>query len=553
MNEESPLLKEAVGASLKSYDKAEISLWSRVKAELDEQLQIALPTVQSMVFTNLPWLISLRFVGSIGASELAAAALATTICNVTGLSVAVGLSSALSTLSGQAKGELMSRMDHEKRRRSSFDLVNENGLISEATNVSETANDEPITPMVYFWRGMIIQLSLVIPMAAWWMYGVGTVLIALGQTEELSILTEAYLRVLSVSLLGYSINWTLSAWLQSIGMADVPARAAIVGLMLHIPLNYFFIHVLHLGYLGCAAATVCFNVIQPLVVTTYLILFAQGRWRLLESTGGLAIGRTHLSFWKEFWIAAMCIQGYIQYLELALPGMVMITEWWASEVAIFLSGRLVPDPEVAVAGMTVYQSINSFTFMLPKSFSIAGTTRVSNLLGAGKATGAEFAAKVSVGFIACMGITIGIILILVPHTFLPSLLVYGANSVIMETSRTIPLLAVYVFADGIQVALSGVISGCGRQIVTVPIVVFAYWVLGLPLAYYIAFILHGREMTCDDSYFCGDVGLVAGMTAGTWSHMILLAIVVGRSIEWDNEAKKAKARVANKDSYPTIG
>eukprot|EP00934_Nitzschia_sp_Nitz4_P001442 Nitzschia sp. Nitz4//scaffold271_size25734//12242//13909//NITZ4_008304-RA/size25734-processed-gene-0.8-mRNA-1//-1//CDS//3329545209//1442//frame0 len=539
VSESSPLLKDV------SAENSEQSRWERIRIEVNEQLHTAVPTIQSMVFTQLPWLISLRFVGGIGASQLAAAALATTICNVTGLSIAVGLSSALSTLSGQAKGELVSRMVHERRRRVSFDLAEEGNATEAAdTQKDEAANKEPITPVVFFLRGMIIQLCLVIPIAVWWLHGVGNVLLALGQKEELSIMTEAYLQVLAISLMGYSVNWTLATWLQSIGMADVPAVASMIGLALHIPFNWFFIYILDWGYLGCAVATVCFNLIQPTFVSIYLFLTPFGRLRILENSGGQCIGRTRLTFWNEFFIAVGSLRGYLQYLELALPGMVMITEWWASEVAIFLSGRLTPDAEVAVAGMTIYQSINSFCFMFPKAFSIAATTRVSNLLGGGKAAGAQFAADVSVAVTAVMGVGLGILLYLLPHTFFPSLLVYGADSVILETSRTIPLLSIYVFADGIQAALSGVVSGCGRQMITVPIVLIAYWCISVPLAYYVTFVVHDGVMFCDDSYFCGDVGLVSGMTVGTWSHMIMLATVVGWTTNWDMEAKKAKERVA---------
>lgn len=546
--EESPLLSAPANIPLHNNaiapDKA---LLSRVYAELLDQLDTALPTLQGMVFTKIPWLISLRFVGGIGAHELAAAALATTLCNVTGLSLSVGLSSALSTLSGQAKGELVSRMLHEKRRRVSFDLAaGEEGGIGLGEETTNSQNDEPITPVIFFWRGMVIQLSVVIPIAIWWLFGVKDVLIALGQAELLSTMTEAYLQVLAPSLLGYSINWTITAWLQSIGMADVPAKASVLGLVLHVPFNYFFIYFLEWGYLGCAVATTCFNIIQPIFIISYLCFYDHGRRRLLESSGGTSIGRTHLTFWNEFWIAVSSIPGHMQYFALALPGIVIISEWWASETAIFLSGRLVPDPEVAVGGMTIYQSINTFCFMFPVAFAISASTRVGNLLGAGQPKGAAFAANVSILSAGCLSFAMGTMLFCIPHTFLPSLFAPGAEDVILETSRTLPLLAIYVFADGIQVALNGIIKGCGRQLVTVPIVVFAYWVVAVPLSYYIAFVRHEREMFCDDSYFCGDVGLVAGMATGTWVHMLLLAIVVGLSTNWELEARNAKERVAKK-------
>jgi hypothetical protein len=89
-------------------------------------------------------------------------------------------------------------------------------------------------------------------------------------------------------------------------------------------------------------------------VLAYLFGFAHGRRRVLESTGGRAIGRTRLSFWKEFFIAVSSVRGYIQYMALALPGVVIISEWWASETSIFLSGRLEPSPEIALGGTCKY-------------------------------------------------------------------------------------------------------------------------------------------------------------------------------------------------------
>lgn len=86
-----------------------------------------------MLLYKFPWLISLRFVGGIGAEELAAAALAATLCNVTGLSLSVGLSSALTTLTGQARGDLQFQKDMKLRETTvSFE---EDGAIHEQSSL----------------------------------------------------------------------------------------------------------------------------------------------------------------------------------------------------------------------------------------------------------------------------------------------------------------------------------------------------------------------------------------------------------------------------------
>lgn len=203
ISEETPLIPPASPISdfQKSTNKDESSsssssLWNRMKAELIEQMDTAIPTVQSMVLTKIPWLISLRFVGEIGADELAAAALATTLCNVTGLSLSVGLSSALSTLAGQAKGELLSRRVDEQRSIdvTTIDLAGESNSLKEETTSASTnpqrKDSEPLMPLVYLYRGMVIQLALVIPVGIWWMFGIKDFLIYLGQEESLSARTE---------------------------------------------------------------------------------------------------------------------------------------------------------------------------------------------------------------------------------------------------------------------------------------------------------------------------------------------------------------------------
>jgi len=637
-----------------------LSISRRVFLELREQLRTSIPALVGMILYKIPWLLSLGFVGRIGPMELAAAALASALCDVTGMSLSVGLSSAITTLTGQARGELLAmaeatRKDAEfkrkiqeqaqssERSRGMYDqkrpgsraiekcyviddeeggrlsgmvrtqsrngskgdssvstiragtdpyrervalLPSNNGArhgsvaitlesdygampapitcssndsapkrktfsssMRDSCNFqsfqSSTSADSdaelPLLPMVFLYRGMFIQMCMVIPVGLWWLKGLYPLLIALGQPDHLSVMTQTYLRILTPGLWSYSINWTLTAWLQAIEMADVPSWAALIGGLLHVPFNLFFIHAMGWGWLGVGAATVMFQVVQPATMLFYLFCTEQGYDRLLEQMGAKGVGQTRLSFGRELFAAVSSPWGIYQYLELAIPGILVVSEWWASEVAIFLSGRLKPDPEFALSGMAIYQSINSACFMLPVGISVGGSTRVGTLLGANDPTGAGLASGVCVATAATLSCITASLLFLVPHSFLPSLF-SNDDEIIRETSSTITLLSVYVFADGIQVALNGIIKGCGRQCITVPIVLTAYWLLGVPMAYYLSFIKH-KGVMCQDDYFCGIVGLVGGMTAGTWVHFLLLFITITCTTNWDQEAKKAHDRL----------
>ena len=573
------------------------SLASSSFAELRAQLRTSVPATLSMLLYKVPWLISLAFVGRIGAKELAAAALATTLCNVTGMSLSVGLSSAITTLTAQARGQLIAQAEvvrkesawRGKRVKGRDTKGNGGGstasplspplgevvIMGDAAHTNETSaliatsicaqgeetctvmsehseylgsDKSPILPLVFLYRGIFIQLAFVLPVGACWLVGIKPLLLFLGQGEELSTMTESYLRILTAGLWGYSVNWTLTAWLQTVELADIPAYAAGVGALLHVPFNLFFIHVVGLGWLGVGVATSAFQVIQPILMFLYLKGTSHGRLRLLEQVGAKGVGRTHLSFWCEARAAISNFEGIIEYLTLALPGVVAISEWWASEISIFLAGRLHPDPNIALGSMALYQSINSSCFMFPVGMSVGGSARIGNGLGAGNVDGARLASRICVFGAGVLSATLGAILYFTPHSTFPSFFTADIK-LIQMTTKTIPLLSLYVIGDGLQVALNAVIKGCGRQCALVPIIIIAYWVTALPLAYHMAFIRSDGSTDCEGRSFCGVVGLVGGMTIGTWLHFLLLAAYTS-TLDWSLEAKRAKQRLSlEKERY----
>ena len=570
--------------------------WKSGVKEWREQLKTSVPTTLGMLVNKVPWIISIYFAGQLGSNQLAAAALATTICNITGMSFSVGLSSALTTFTGRARGTMLQQQQRRRRRPNDlepnkrptkpqqqqqdydYDTDNDNDendneqVNEDHDDDEETAklvdhddddDDDDLTdtdttpkqpllllPMVYLIRGMVIQCVLMIPIGIWWVVvGVESSLVALGQGPELAAETASFLRILFLSLVGYASFWTLACWLQALEIADTLAVASVLGLLIHWPCNWLLVHVWQWGNTGVAWAIVINKLIQPLYLFWVSFGPLSGRQRVLASMGGGG-GGVCLSFWNEARVAVSSVSEMVNYLALAVPGIVVISEWWASESAIFLSGRLAPDPSAALDGMTIYQSINTFFFMFPIGTSVATSARVGNFLGSNQPDQAALAATVGVCTALGVSAVCGILLLGTPHHLLPSLFSPDPH-VVEQTARTIPLLALYVVGDGMQITFNGIIKGCGRQCITMPIVVVAYWVVGLPLGYYLTFTKHGGEM-CDnnnnyndDNLFCGIVGLVFGLTVGTWVHMFLLAIVVVLTTDWNAEAEKAQLRTEN--------
>ena len=551
------------------------------KEEFQEQIKTVVPTLASFLLYRMPWLISLRFVGRIGAQELAAAAFANSLCNILGMALSVGLNSALTTLASQARGDLQARrrlQDDPKEQRDRVEVEMASLLDRKDTDATESSSTSGLSssveegeglqkdltlapshaksnvpsllqPMVYLYRGIFVQLLFVLPVTCWWLYGIRPLLLRLGQAQQISLMTERYLRLLAPGLLGYSLTRTLCTWLQAMDMPDLPPIVAAVGLTLHIPITYFCVYTMSWGYLGCAVATSVFQFIQPLQLIVYLFFTRSGNHRTLDSMGAVGVSRT--SFWNEAQAAIFSLSGLLQYLGLAIPGLIAISEWWASEVLIVLAGRLQPSPELALGAMTLFQSLNSLCYIFPISISIAGSMRVGNLLGANQASAAARASMVTLcSSVAVSGI-LAIVLVATPHSFFPSLFAPSATDLIQEASRLIPLLSLYILGDALASAFNGVIKGCGRQAVAVPIVLVSYWVVGIPAGYYMAFIRHDGELRCDDDsnfLFCGDLGLVVGSTVGTWLHALLLGMVVLGGTDWKAEAEKAGERVGRRDN-----
>ena len=89
---------------------------------------------------------------------------------------------------------------------------------------------------------------------------------------------------------------------------------------------------------------------------------------------------------------------------------------------------------------------------------------------------------------------------------------------------------------------------------SVTIVIFVgtlvWWLGKAECAVYFVVIylcLHGPPCSHKILFFFFFAPLENRMTTGTWVHMVLLALVVGLTTDWEVEARKAKERVAEKD------
>jgi MATE family multidrug resistance protein len=184
----------------------------------------------------------------------------------------------------------------------------------------------------------------------------------------------------------------------------------------------------------------------------------------------------------------------------------ILLEVGAFSAATVMAGRL---PPVILAAHQIALNCASVTYMVP--LGIAGATAVSvgHSIGRGDAK-----AALRIGWLGIASATLfmtcaGLAFILMPHAILNF---YTRNPGV--NSAGVSLLTVAAFFqlfDGVQTVTTGALRGMGNTSSSMLANFVSYWVLGLPLAWYLCFT---RKW--------GAVGIWLGLSAS----LILLAVIL---------------------------
>ena len=294
---------------------------------------------------------------SAGPESLAAGALALSTTNTIAYSVFVGLSSATTTLVSQAVG---------------------------AKDGQQVA--------LWLYRAIIVHLSTAIPLTIILMC-LAPILRAMGQDPELASAAGSFGLLLLPAVWAWGLIWVFVPWLQAQGVVRPQVAAAAVVAVLHPLFLWAFVHGMHGGMLGAAAA-------NSLSLCSNLLLIALAAYACGPRIGIVPLRRP----------SRASLARLPTFLVLGLPGVLLMGEWWASEVNILLSG-LLPSPHVALSSMSCYQATNGMCFMPAVGASVAGATRVGAALGAGDAPAARRAAACCIGIGAGFASAISVLLL----------------------------------------------------------------------------------------------------------------------------------------------
>ncbi|XP_057446951.1 protein DETOXIFICATION 16-like isoform X1 [Lotus japonicus] len=474
-----------------------------VLEEVKKQLWLAGPLICVSLLNYSLNIISVMFVGHLGELALSGASMATSFASVTGFSFLVGMASALDTLCGQSYGAKQ------------YQILG-----------------------IHMQRAMFILMIVSIPLAVIWA-NTRSILVFLGQDPEISTAAGEYAKLMVPSLFGYGLLQCLNRFLQTQNIVFPMMLISGVTTSLHFLICWIMVFKSGLGYRGAAVANSISYWVNVFILSLYVKFSPSCK-----------------KTWTGF--SRKALHSLPTFLRLAIPSAAMIClEMWSFEMMVLLSGIL-PNPKLETSVLSIWSvsyfrcfshlfhifiyilivgdlcafvSLNtaSTVWMIPFGLSGSVSIRVSNELGAGHPRAARLAVSVVSVLAIVEGSLVATVLILIRNIW--GYAYSNEVEVVKYVATMMPILAISHFIDAFQSVLSGTARGCGWQTIGAFVNLGSYYLVGIPSAIVLAFVLH-----------LGGKGLWLGIVCALTVQLVSLMIITTRT-DWEQEAKKATDRV----------
>ncbi|MGV3693548.1 MAG: MATE family efflux transporter [Paracoccus marcusii] len=330
----------------------------------------------------------------------------------------------------------------------------------------------------------------------WWSE---PILQALGQTDTVSALAQDYLRIAGWGLAVVLGQLTLSSYLAALERTQVVMWVTLAGLPLNLALNWVLIFgnlgAPELGVRGAAIASVTVQVVQLLALISY--------------AGWVPVARKYnlfQRFWRPDW------QAMRQIARIGWPiGLTMVAEGGLFVASNIMMGWI-GTPQLAAHGIAL--QITSITFMAHLGLSNAATVRVGQAKGRGDRAWMRDAA-VTVVWMSLAFAAVAIMLYLLFAEQLVRLYLDPtdpqAPQIVALGAMLLMYAALFQLTDAFQVIALGFLRGVQDTQVPMWIAGFSYWVVGMPVAWALAFPLG-----------FGPAGLWLGLCVGLTFAAVLL-------------------------------
>lgn len=402
-------------------------------AQVSPSLKLAVPVMLSQLGHVMMGVVDSLMVGHVGAVQLAAASLANVAFNVI-LLFGIGVSYAITPLVAAAHGE---------------------------------GNDHTISNVLR--HGLAINLVnsfLLVSLVMW----AKNILYYINQPSAVVAEAIPYLGIITFSIIPTLLFQTFRQFTEGLSQPRVAMAAVIGSNLIHVPLNYALIFghwgLPALGLTGAGWATL----ISRIVMAGGIGLYVYYAPRFKKFREGFSIGNYSKKLIRKM-------------LNIGLPaGAQFIFEVAAFDLSAIMMGWLGTQ---TLAAHQIAINLATISYMTTSGLAAAATIRVSNELGR-----KDFRALRTVAFtllfLATFIMFLWGIIFISGRNFFPTLYVNDPQVIALAA----PLLIIAGFfqlSDGIQVVSVGALRGLHDVKIPSVFIFIAYWIIGLPLGYLLAF------------------------------------------------------------------
>ncbi len=432
----------------------------RLARELKEMLRLALPLVTGQLSAIGMNVIDAMLAGHLDAHTLGAVAVGTSVWSLA-LVAAIGVMFALPPSVAQLNG------------------------------ASRRAEIGPL-----FRQALWLAVSLGILLCIGVRFGGPLLVGAIGVDPALVPDVTRFLHAISFGAPALALFFALRGLSEGFGLTRPTMYFSVLGLALLGPLGYVLMYgrlgVPALGALGSGIATACVLWIEALAFLFYVA--TRRHYRALRLFAHFDAPNP------------AAIRGL---LHIGIPMGVSVFMEASLFVAVALAiGTLGTD---VVASHQIAINVASVTFMVPLGIAMATTVRVGHAVGRGDVEGVRDAGFAGL-LLTLMAQGASALLMLTVPRYIAAL--YTADATVIALAAQLLILAgLFQFSDGMQVAASGALRGMKDTRVPMLITTFAYWGVGMPVGWWLAFPL---------GY--GARGMWMGLIAGLSMAAILLSL-----------------------------
>ena len=350
-------------------------------------------------------------------------------------------------------------------------------------------------------QALVRMLVLLIPMSLLtmgWFWAAEPGLLWLGQDPDVARHAGEYANALAWSVPSLFALSALRQFLSALGQVRAPLQVMLAGAFAKGPLNLILmggagpLPAFGVAGLGYATAIIDLALVVSLAWTTRATLRTYWpRQPQLDFSSIWSLARLGFS-----------------------TGVQMGTEFWAFATMAVMMGWLGKLPSSAHA---TAMNLASVSFMIPLGISTAASARVGHLVGAGLDWRPAVGASLWLGIVGQL-ISAGIFLAFAPWLVMP----YSSDlSVRALAASLLPIAAAFQVFDGLQVVGFGVLRGAGDVRVPTLANLVGYYVLGIPLAYWIGIVQGGGP---EGIWW----GLTLGLSAVAAALLVRIRVVMGR-------------------------